>query len=306
MRIAIIGAGAMGSLYGGYLSKAGNEVYLVDIWKEHIEKINYDGLKIIEGNKEVVAKPIAVTESKGIGIVDLVIIFVKSIHTKGAMENNIPLIGLDTMVLSLQNGYGNAEDIEEFVKKDNIIIGTTAHGATMLEAGKIKHAGKGKTYIGNLMGYNDENVAELRDVLTEAGFETIVSDNVMKLIWSKLLVNVGINALTGILEIRNGELLDYEETKEILTLAVSEAVQVANGLGLDFNTEEVIVNVMDIAKATAENKSSMLQDILNNRKTEIDKINGAIVREGGKLGIETTANLTLTDLIKIKEEMRKE
>lgn len=298
--IAIIGAGAMGSLYGGYLSK-NNEVYLVDIWEEHVNRINDKGLVIMEKEEEIVVNPIGVTDSKGIENVDLAIVFVKSIHTKEAIENNKSLIGPKTMVLSLQNGYGNSDDIGEYVEEANIIMGTTTHGATMIEPGRIKHGGKGKTYIGKLIGNNDENVVRIKDVLVEAGFETIISNNVMELIWSKLLVNIGINPLTAILEIKNGQLLEWKESKELLKLAVMEGVNVANGLGLDFNSEEVVANVIDVAKATGENKSSMLQDILNKRKTEIDKINGAIVKEGEKLGLEIPVNRVLMDLIKVKE-----
>ncbi|MCF6466166.1 ketopantoate reductase family protein [Clostridium sp. Cult2] len=300
MLIAIIGAGAMGSLYGGYLSK-NNEVYLVDIWEEHVNRINDKGLVIMEKEEEIAVNPIGVTDSKGIENVDLAIVFVKSIHTKEAIENNKSIIGPKTMVLSLQNGYGNSDDIGEYVEESNIIMGTTAHGATMIEPGRIKHGGKGKTYIGKLIGNNDENVVRIKDVLVEAGFETIISNNVMELIWSKLLVNVGINPLTAILEIKNGQLLEWKESKELLKLAVMEGVNVANGLGLDFNSEEVVANVIDVAKATGENKSSMLQDILNKRKTEIDKINGAIVKEGERLGLETPVNRVLMDLIKVKE-----
>lgn len=306
MRIAIIGSGAMGSLYGGYLSKGDNEVYLVDIWEEHINRINDKGLIIVEDNIELMTKPRGITDSKGIGPMDLVIVFVKSIHTKNAIENNLSIIGPQTMVLSLQNGYGNNDDISQYVQKSNIILGTTSHGATMLEPGKIKHAGKGKTYIGKLTRGKDENLIKIRDLLNEAGFETVISDNVMELIWSKLLVNVGINALTAILEINNGQLLEWEEGKELLTLAVSEGVRVANGLGLDFNKEEVVSHVMDVARATGENKSSMLQDILNKRKTEIEKINGAIVKEGEKLGLDTPVNRVLMDMIKVKEKLARD
>lgn len=305
MRIAIIGSGAMGSLYGGYLSKGDNEVYLVDIWEEHINRINDKGLIIVEDNIELMTKPRGITDSKGIGPVDLVIVFVKSIHTKNAIENNLSIIGPQTMVLSLQNGYGNNDDISQYVQKSNIILGTTSHGATMLEPGKIKHAGKGKTYIGKLTRDKDENLIKIRELLNEAGFETVISDNVMELIWSKLLVNVGINALTAILEIKNGQLLEWEEGKELLVLAVSEGVRVANGLGLDFDKEEVVSHVMDVARATRENKSSMLQDILNKRKTEIEKINGAIVKEGEKIGLETPVNRVLVDMIKVKEKAGK-
>lgn len=300
MKIGIIGAGAMGSLYGGYLANSGNEVYLIDIWEDHVNEINKNGLIIMEENKELVSKPRAVTSSSKLGVMDLVIVFVKSIHTKNAIKDNLSLIGDKTMVLSLQNGYGNAEDINTFVKEDNIIVGTTAHGGTMIGPGKIKHAGKGSTYLGKLNGEKDKYIEEVKEVLINAGFETSILDKVMEIIWGKLFVNIGINALTGILEVENGQLPKLEEARSLVALVVSEAVEVVNKLGFDFDTSKTIENVLNVAEATSQNKSSMLQDVLNKRETEIDRINGAIVREGKKLGIATPINTTLTKLIKLK------
>lgn len=301
MKIAIVGAGAMGSLYGGLLANSNNEVYLIDIWEEHVNKINEEGLTIIEVDGETYARPKALTNSEKIGPVDLVIIFVKSIYTKDAIKSNFSIINEKTVILSLQNGYGNAEDIAAYANRENVIIGTTSHGATMIEPGKIRHAGLGPTYIGKLTGAADVSTTKVRQMLQEAGFETIISENVMELVWSKLLVNVGINAITAILGIKNGQLLDWKETKELVALAVTEAVQVAKGLELNFDEEETIENVMRVAKNTTENRSSMLQDVTNKRKTEIDKINGAIVKEGAKLGINTPVNLVVTNLIKVME-----
>lgn len=304
MKIAVIGAGAMGSLYGGYLSRAGYEVYLVDIWQEHIDKINREGLVIVESYEEIRAKPIGITNSRNLEPVDIVIIFVKSINTTSALRDNLRVIGENTIVLSLQNGYGNGEDIGEYIKKQNIVIGTTSHGATMLEPGKILHAGIGETHIGSLMRGTNESILKVEETLEKAGFETTISDNVMKLIWSKLFVNVGINALTAILEIKNGKLLEFDETIQLMKGAVLEAVQVANRLGLDFDEREVIKNVLNVAKSTYENQSSMLQDIKKGRKTEIDKINGAVVKEGENLGIDTPINEVLTRLIAVKESIK--
>jgi 2-dehydropantoate 2-reductase len=121
VKIAIVGAGAMGSMYGGYLSNGGNEVYLIDIWEEHVNKINKDGLTIQKGDQEILAYPKAVTKAEDVGIVDLAVIFVKSIHTGSAVKSNMALFGDNTMLLSLQNGYGNIEKIEKYAKLKNII-----------------------------------------------------------------------------------------------------------------------------------------------------------------------------------------
>lgn len=302
MKIAIIGAGAMGSLYGGNLSKSGNDVYLVDIWEEHVKKINSEGLKILKDDKEMIVYPKAVTNVESVGIVELAIIFVKSIHTGNAVKNNKAILDKNTMVLSLQNGYGNIEEIEKYVDIKNIIAGTTAHGATMIGPGNIKHAGEGITHIGLVSSRKDNKIEEISNVLNKAGFDTDVSENVKELIWGKLFINVGINALTAILKIKNGQLLEYEESINIMKSAVYEAVDVANASGMDFDFEKNIKNVIDVAEKTAENKSSMLQDVLNKRITEIDTINGAIVVEGKKYGVKTHVNSILLNLIKVIEK----
>lgn len=302
MKIAVIGAGAMGSLYGGYLSKVSDEVYLVDVWQQHVDSINAEGLSIQEKDKDIVVHPRAVSSADRVGYVDLAIVFVKSITTGSALEKNAALLGPDTIVLSLQNGYGNIEQIAEFVNINNIIAGTTAHGGTMLAPAHIKHAGVGETHIGWVKNKNDDRIDDIADILSKAGFETIVSDNVMELIWSKLIINVGINALTAILKVQNGGLLKQEETKTLMRMAILEAVNVAKAVGIDFNREEMVKKVMDVSFATGENKSSMLQDILNKRKTEIDTINGAIVKEGQKYSIDTPTNLVLTNLVKTLEK----
>jgi 2-dehydropantoate 2-reductase len=302
VKIAIIGAGAMGSLYGGKLCDAGNEVYLVDIWKEHVDKINSEGLIIMEDGKDVVSHPIAVTGAENVGIVDLAVIFVKSINTEDGVKNSSAVLGEDTLVLSLQNGYGNIEKIARHVRKENIIAGTTAHGATMIGPGCIKHAGSGITHIGAVEGNGNDRAEKVAVAMRKAGFETDVSEKVMDLIWSKLLINVGINALTAILGIKNGQLLDYDESIEMMKLAVSEAVMVANACGMEFDAENVITGVADVARKTSQNKSSMLQDTLKRRKTEIDTINGAVVLEGIKHGIKTPVNNMLTNLIKVIEK----
>ncbi|MCR1933429.1 ketopantoate reductase family protein [Clostridium tepidum] len=297
MKIAIIGAGAMGSLYGAYLHNSGEEVYLINRWEEHINVINTEGLIIEEREKKLKFYPKAVTNSRDIGIVDLAIIFVKSTKTEEAILENKNIIGKNTYVLSLQNGYGNGEKIEKYINKDRIIVGTTGEGCTTIKAGYIKHAGSGDTYIGMFSGKEDSILENLENILNYSGFNVHICKDPSQLIWNKLIINVGINAITAILKIKNGELLKQNTAKSIMKNAVIEAVKVANAKGFNFDEEEMIDKVEKVALKTAENKSSMLQDISNNKKTEIEVINGAIVREGIKLNIKTPVNETLTNLI---------
>ncbi|HVI41822.1 MAG TPA: 2-dehydropantoate 2-reductase, partial [Anaerovoracaceae bacterium] len=164
--------------------------------------------------------------------------------------------------------------------------------------GKMRHAGSGKTIIGELNGKPTGRIEKIAEVLKDAGLETDISDNVLGLVWDKLLVNVGINALTGITKLQNGELLNHPEIEELLEAAVSEAHAVAAAKGITLSYDDPVGHTKAVCVATAANKSSMLQDILNHKRTEIDMINGAIVREGAQAGIATPVNSVLTNLIK--------
>jgi len=200
--------------------------------------------------------------------------------------------------LTLQNGLGNIDLIREEIGDSNVIAGTTAHGATMLGPGRMRHAGIGKTIIGELDGNKTERLVKIVQVFQEAGLETEISHNVLGLVWDKLMVNVGINALCGITRLQNGELLNYPELEELLEAAVAEAHAVAKAKGIRLSYDDPVGHTKDVCRATASNKCSMLQDILNGKQTEIDMINGAIAREGEAVGIASPVNKTLTNLIK--------
>lgn len=300
MKIAVIGAGAMGSLYGAKLSESPeNEVILIDIWKDHIEEINKNGL-IIEKNGETIHynRLKGTLDASEAGICDLAIVFVKSKSTSEGIKSNKAVFGPDTVALTLQNGLGNIDIISKEIGAQNVIGGTTAHGATVLGPGRIFHAGSGKTIIGELNGETTNRIRIITDTFAKAGLEIEISNNVLGLIWDKLLVNVGINALTGITGLNNGELLDYPEIEILLEAAVQEAHSVAIAKGIKLSYPDPVGHTKEVCKATAANKSSMLQDILNKKQTEIDMINGMIVQEGTSLGISTPVNLTLTNLIR--------
>lgn len=300
MKIAVLGAGAMGCLYGGALAEAGHEVWLIDVWKQHVDTINRNGLKI-EGvsGKRIIKDIKATTKPEDVGKADLVIVFVKATLTGEAVKGSVTLIGDNTTFLTLQNGLGNIEKISEVAGRERVIAGVTAHGSTMLGPGHIRHAGRGDTSIGELDGKITERVKNLSGVFNEAGFHTHVVDNVIGMIWSKLMANIGINALTALTGLQNGQLLEFRETEELLELAVKEAAEVAGKKGIKLQCEDPVEYTKKVCKLTAANRSSMLQDVMNKRTTEIEVINGAIVREGENLGVPTPINKTLTNLISV-------
>ncbi len=304
MKIAVVGAGAMGSLFGGLLAASGEDVTLVDVWREHVEAINAEGLRIgsHEGNRTIIVK--ATTDPSSVGPVDLIILFVKSYDTLEATWDALPMVSEDTVFLSLQNGLGNIEKISEAAGSDKVIPGTTAHGCTLIGPGEIFHAGRGPTIIGEPDGRVTERVRGIRDALVRAGIETEISRNIRGALWSKVLVNVGINPLTAIKGLRNGELLDDPEIMDVMRRAVEEAMNVAEALGIDLGPGDHVAQVYDVARATALNRSSMLQDVERGRRTEIDALNGAIVDSARRLGLKVPVNETLTAAVKGLEDAR--
>jgi len=296
MKIAIIGAGAMGSLFGAMLGKAGADVWLVDVWAEHVQAINKKGLQI-EWQEDTRILPMRATANPAdIGTADLILIFVKSTQTLAAAETAAALAHETTLVLTLQNGMGNADTIAGVMDPAKIIAGTTAHGATLLGPGHIRHAGRGATVIGMWDGSDNGRIKKVTDLFAGAGIDIEVRADIREIIWEKLLVNVGINAITALTNIKNGRILALDVTRDLCRTAVEEAESVAKALGISVRND-IVEHVYHIAEATAENRSSMGQDVDHHRLSEISTINGAVVSKARKAGISVPVNQTLTALV---------
>jgi len=300
MKTVIIGAGAMGSLFGALLTYSGEEVWVVDISKEHINTVSSIGLTLEEEGKLQILHMNATTDVASLGKADLVLFFVKAYHTEKAVSDALVLEKEDTIFLTLQNGLGNEEIISRKVDPKKVMLGVTGHGATLLGPGHIRHAGKGKTFVGELDHRGTDRTRRIAQMFSEADIETEVSTNIHDLVWDKLLINVGINALTALTGLKNGQLLDYPETLRLMEGLVSEAAGVARKKGIRIEGNP-IEKVKTVAQATRDNRSSMGQDFDFRRRTEIDVINGAIVREAERLGIPIPFNRTITDLVKVIE-----
>jgi 2-dehydropantoate 2-reductase len=297
----IVGAGAMGSLFGGLLTLSGEDVWMVDVWKENIDAMNLKGLTIEEKGKTLNIPVNAVTDIASIGKADLVIYFVKTYQTERAASDSLVLQKEDTIFLTLQNGLGNEEMICKKVDQKKVMLGVTGQGATLLGLGHIRHAGWGKTFIGELDHRVTDRAIRVAQMLCHAGIEVETSLNIHDRVWDKLFANVGINSLTALTGLKNGQLLDHPETLRLMEVLVSEAAEVARrkGIRIEGNPIEKVKNA---AEATKENRSSMGQDFVYKRRTEIDAINGAVVREAQRLGIPVPFNQAVTDLIKVIEK----
>lgn len=302
MEILIIGAGAMGGLFGAMLAPCA-EVTLYTTNPGHALAINRDGLVFagMDGRTRDVDVR-ALTDPSHYGRrADLVLLCTKSRSTGEAASAALPLLAEDGLVLTLQNGLGNLERIAAVVGTPRAMAGTTAQAATLLAPGYVRHAGSGPTVLAATIPEQSGKMKAIADLFNRAGIETHTVSNVDSLLWSKLLINVGINALTALLRVPNGILPQVPECELLMAQAVDEAVAVARALDIDLPYEQQLDRVKEVCALTSENRGSMLQDILRRASTEIDVINGAIVAKGKEAGVPTPVNLLLTQLIKALE-----
>jgi len=305
MKIAIVGPGAIGCLFAAFLTKSKEDVWLLDKSKEKALKLNETGISVdsLNGSWQVKVKTTA--NISDIGKTDLVLICVKSFNTKTACEQIKPLLNNNTKILTLQNGIGNIEIISEAAGEERVIAGVTNEGATLIEPGKIRHAGKGETIIGTIDGKTPVEMRAIREAFNKAGFETKMSRDIKSLLWSKLVINVGINALSAITRLPNGKLIQFEGTKRILRDAVTEATRIVKRKRIKLIFDDPLAKVEAVCESTSSNLSSMLQDVLRKKRTEVDFINGVIVRLGQELGIDVRTNKFLLDLVNTIEQTYK-
>jgi 2-dehydropantoate 2-reductase len=291
----------MGCLFAAHLSKTKQEVWILDKSKERAALINEHGI-IVEGQGgSWQAKVPATTQAKEISSADLLLIGAKSYHTKEAISSARGLVTDNTQVLTLQNGIGNIEILSEIAGSDKVIGGVTNHGATLLDTGHIRHAGRGETIIGRIDGKIPVELRAIREIFNKAGIETRISRDIKGLLWSKLIINAGINALTAVTGLPNGKLTEFEGTRRILREAVTEAIRVAKRKRIKLAYDDPLAKVEAVCEATAANISSMLQDVQRHKRTEIDFINGVVVRQAQELGIAVPVNSVLVDLVKTIE-----
>ncbi len=296
MKIAIIGAGAMGCLYGGYLSE-NHEVIMLDAYQPQVNAINKDGITIIAKGEEKNYKNVkAVLSGEYQSAVDLVIVFVKTNYSDVALEANKDLFGKDTIVMTLQNGAGHDRKISKYVNSKNIIIGTTKNNAVNCGGGVTDHRGIGGTTIGSNSKECDK-IDEIAEVLRGVGFEVEVSDDVQRVIWSKLFVNLSINTFTALIETPIGYMLQNKNAWDFAKRLVYEAVEVAEADGTYFDRREALEMVRKVCEDAGTGYSSMYQDRKNRVKMEIDAINGAIVEQAKLYGVPTPYNTLIVNLI---------
>lgn len=288
----------MGCLLGGMLAEAGHAVQLITRLPEAAQHIQTHGLWLEGLSGERIVWVPASADLRQAAEAELVLITVKAYDTAAVAAAVAATVPPPIPILTLQNGLNNVETLAAACGPDRVLGGVTAQGATMLAVGQVHHAGRGPTVIGEASGLATERTKRLAAIFCQAGIETTVTDDLPLILWHKLIVNVGINAVAALTQRRNGELLDGGPAEELLEQAVAEAVAVAEAQGFSVDRATETQRVKEICQATALNFNSMLQDLRRGQRTEIDFINGAIVRAGQAAGIPTPVNQVLTQLVK--------
>jgi 2-dehydropantoate 2-reductase len=308
MKIVVLGAGALGCAIGGTLTQAGNEVWLVNRDAKHVEVMNRVGLTLRSGSGagavDRLVKVQAATHASGVdlasGPVELVIVLVKSFHTRDVIESAAGMLGQNTTVLSLQNGVGHEDVLAAVVGAHRVLAGKTYVGGVMLAPGHVMAGVQGKeTIIGELSGDISPRANRVAETFNTAGLATSLSHNIMATIWEKLLVNVATGALSGITRLTYGNLYQVPELEACAIAAVAEAMAVAKAAGIAITTTDPRAPwVKAAAGLPFEFKASMLQSLENGSVTEIDYVNGAVVAMGQKYGVPTPVNQTLVACMK--------
>lgn len=300
MKICFVGAGALGSTIGGTLAKGGHEVWLIDRYQAHVDAINAAGLRMLEGEAETVARPQARTRADGIGPADLVVVLVKSYHTRPAIEGARSLVGPETVVMSIQNGMGHESILSEVVGRERVLAGKTYVGGVLLGPGHVRAGVAGKeTVIGELDGRVTDRVRRVAEAFNGAGLATEVSGDIVGTIWDKLFINVATGAVSGITRLPYGALYAVPEIEQTAIAAVQEAMDVARAAGVAVSFHDARAAWLKAAEGLPpEFKTSMLQSLEAGSPTEIDFINGAVVRRGEEVGVPTPVNRTLVALVK--------
>lgn len=299
--VVVLGAGAMGSLFGGLLAEGGLEVTLIDPWREHIDQIQRNGLQMVGfgGDRSIPVN--ATTKAADVKAADIVFVQCKANFNAAAAESVRHLFTPDTntVAISFQNGLGNEEELAEYFGEYRVLGGLTAQGANIEAPGVVRNHAELPSYIGEMTGGVSERVRQIASLLTEHGLPTEASPGIRQDIWRKLMANIAISAVSGITGLNIGQIFNQHLADAASYAALDEAILVANAAGVELSADEAHEILGKIAgpNGTPGNKSSLRVDIENERPSEIDYINGAVVKLGKKHGVPVPVNQTLVTLV---------
>jgi 2-dehydropantoate 2-reductase len=297
MRIAVVGAGAMGSIFGARFVQGRHDVVLVDVVAPLVEKIAADGVVVVRGDEETVTPIRATSDPASVGAVDLIVFCVKCYHTASAADLAHPLVGPDSVVASLQNGWGNGDVLAAVYPPEQVVVGVTYNSGTVLDLGRVAHPGVGPTTMGPFAGESTAGAERLARALSDGDLEAHVATPIRPEIWKKLILNAATLPTAALAGMNAGALTAHPEMHELVGETAREAGAVARVLGYDIDDEERVAYIHGLLERAGPARGSMLQDFEAGRRTEIDVINGAVVKAADGTGVPVPLNRAFVALV---------
>jgi 2-dehydropantoate 2-reductase len=302
LKIAIVGCGAMGSVYAGLLASAGHEIWAIDRWREHVDAMRERGLRLegISGDRTV--RVHATTDAREAGLCELVILATKAMQVAEGAESCKPLLGPDTAVLSIQNGLGGPDTAAGILGRDRVMVGVVGgFGASMKAPGHAHHNGMELVRLGELEGLVTPRVERVAGIWRSAGFNVKCFDDIGQLVWEKLLCNCAYSGPCGVTGLTIGEIMNDPDLSAISGQCAAEAYAVARAKGIRLGLDDPVAYVRDFGSKIPNARPSVLLDLMAGRRSEIGVINGAIPRVAAELGLDAPVNRTITALVLAKE-----
>ena len=302
MKIGIVGSGAMGSVYGALLADAGNELWMFDRWQEHVAAMRAKGLRCSGASGDRTVTVNATPEAADAGRCELVVVATKGMHIEPAVRAAAPMIGPDTLVLTIQNGLGNVERLQGVLGPENLLFGIAGgFGAEMQGPGHVHHNGMEAINLAELQGGISPRLERVAEVWRAAGFKVQTFDDLWPVLWSKLIANVAFSAICTVTGMRVGQVRENEAAWGIARACVAEAAAVAAARGITLAYDDPAQWVSEFASKIPNARPSMYQDVLAGRPCEIDTIHGGVVAEGARLGVPTPTCALMVQLVKALE-----
>jgi 2-dehydropantoate 2-reductase len=302
MKIAIVGCGAMGSVYAALLGAAGHEVWAIDAWREHVEAMRSNGLRLEGASGDRTVRLNATTQAAEAGLCDLVIIATKAMHVEPAAESVRALLGPDTLVLSIQNGLGGPDTAARVLGRERLLVGVVGgFGASMRGPGHAHHNGWELVRLGELSGPITPRLEKVAEVWRSGGFKVKCFDDIGQLVWEKLICNVCFSGTCALTEFTIAQVMNDPDAWEVASGCAKEAYAVARAKGVRLDIEEPVAYVRNFGSKIPDARPSMLLDHMAGRMSEIDAINGAIPVAGKALGVATPYNTVVSALVRAKE-----
>ncbi|MDA1117613.1 MAG: 2-dehydropantoate 2-reductase [Proteobacteria bacterium] len=302
MKIAIVGCGAMGSVYAGLFASAGHEVWAIDRWAEHVEAMKKSGLRLEGKSGDRTVKVNATTDTKDAGPCDLVVLATKAMQVAPAAESVKVLLGKDTPVLSIQNGLGGPDAAAEILGRERVMVGVVGgFGASMKGPGHAHHNGMELVRLGEFGGPITARLKKVEETWSGAGFRVKVFDDIDQLVWEKLICNCAYSGPCGLAECTTEEVMNDPDLARVSAACATEAYAVAKAKGVKLGFTDPVAYVREFASKIPKARPSVLLDLMAKRKSEIDVINGSIPRVGKQFGVAAPVNDTVTALVRAKE-----